>query len=97
MIEGSILYVASSYSYTILIGLKWDTANVYSNGQSERIMGKALRTYNIPRSKVVIMTKCYRVICDSENYDPGSGVTMHHDLADRSKDYVNHWGITFAS
>lgn len=38
------------------------------------------------------MTKCYRVVCDPENFDPGSGVTMHHDLADRSKDYVNQWG-----
>jgi aryl-alcohol dehydrogenase-like predicted oxidoreductase len=55
-------------------------------------MGKALSTYNIPRSKVVLMTKCYRVVCDSETYDPGSGVTMHHNLADQSKDYVNHWG-----
>lgn len=72
----------------------WDTANVYSNGQSEIIMGKALSTYNIPRSKVVLMTKCYRVVCDSESYDPGSGVTMHNDLADQSKDYVNHWGLS---
>jgi aryl-alcohol dehydrogenase-like predicted oxidoreductase len=71
---------------------QWDTANVYSNGQSERIIANALRTHNIPRNKVVIMTKCYRVVCDPENYDVGSGVTMHHDLADKSKDYVNQWG-----
>lgn len=38
------------------------------------------------------MTKCYRVVCDAENYDPGSGVTMHHEMADKSKDYVNQWG-----
>lgn len=71
---------------------KWDTANVYSNGESERIIGKALQKHKIPRSKVVIMTKCYRVMCDPENYDPGSMVTMHHELADSSKDYVNQWG-----
>lgn len=65
---------------------------MYSNGQSERIMGEALRKYNIPRNKIVLMTKCYRVLCDAENYDPGSGVTMHHEMADKSKDYVNHWG-----
>lgn len=40
------------------------------------------------------MTKCYRVVCDSENHDPSSGVTMHHDLADSSKDYVNQWGTS---
>ena len=35
----------------------FDTADVYSNGESERILGKALKEYNIPREKVVIMTK----------------------------------------
>ena len=35
----------------------FDTANIYSNGESERILGKALREYNIPRENVVIMTK----------------------------------------
>lgn len=37
----------------------WDTANLYSNGRSEEIIGKAIKTYNIPREKVVLMTKCY--------------------------------------
>lgn len=37
----------------------WDTANVYSNGTSETIVGKALKKYGIPREKVVIMTKCF--------------------------------------
>jgi versiconal hemiacetal acetate reductase len=32
---------------------------VYSNGLSEEIIGKALRTYDIPRSNIVILTKCY--------------------------------------
>ena len=37
----------------------WDTADVYSHGRSEEIIGKALKEYNIPRSKVVILSKCY--------------------------------------
>ncbi|EAT86497.2 hypothetical protein SNOG_06666 [Parastagonospora nodorum SN15] len=37
----------------------WDTADIYSHGQSERIIGKALKKYNIPRSKVVLLSKCY--------------------------------------
>lgn len=37
----------------------WDTADVYSNGRSEEIIGKALQKYNIPRQKVVILSKCY--------------------------------------
>jgi len=35
----------------------FDTADVYSDGDSERILGKALKEYKIPREKVVIMTK----------------------------------------
>lgn len=37
----------------------WDTADVYSHGESERIIGNAIRHYNLPRNKLVIMTKCY--------------------------------------
>lgn len=37
----------------------WDTADIYSHGRSEEIVGKALKEYNIPRSKVVILSKCY--------------------------------------
>jgi aryl-alcohol dehydrogenase-like predicted oxidoreductase len=55
-------------------------------------MGKALQAYNIPRQKIIIMTKCYRVTCDSDNYDVASKPAMHEDLADQSKDYVNQWG-----
>lgn len=37
----------------------WDTADVYSHGRSEEIIGKALKKYNIPRERVVILTKCF--------------------------------------
>ncbi|KAF9871349.1 putative aldo keto reductase protein [Colletotrichum karsti] len=37
----------------------WDTANCYSNGTSEEIIGKALLKYEIPREKVIILTKCF--------------------------------------
>ncbi|KAB8244453.1 NADP-dependent oxidoreductase domain-containing protein [Aspergillus flavus] len=45
----------------------WDTANTYSNGMSEIIIGKALERYNIPRSKVVIMTKLYYPVLEPES------------------------------
>jgi len=35
----------------------WDTANIYSNGESERVIAKAIEKYQIPRQKLVIMTK----------------------------------------
>jgi aryl-alcohol dehydrogenase-like predicted oxidoreductase len=37
----------------------WDTADVYSNGRSEEIIAKAIQKFNIPRSKLVILSKCY--------------------------------------
>ncbi|KAL5352911.1 CSG1/SUR1-like protein [Pseudogymnoascus australis] len=37
----------------------WDTADFYSHGDSERIIGKALKKYNIPRQNVTLLTKCY--------------------------------------
>lgn len=37
----------------------WDTANIYSNGASERIIGKAIKKYKIPRKQLVILSKCY--------------------------------------
>lgn len=55
-------------------------------------MGEAIRKYNIPRAKVVLMSKCYRVVCDEENYDVGSGVAMLNSHVAQSKDYVNSWG-----
>jgi aryl-alcohol dehydrogenase-like predicted oxidoreductase len=42
------------------VGLNtWDTADIYSHGRSEEIIGKALREYKIPRNQVVILSKCY--------------------------------------
>ncbi|KAI9717172.1 MAG: hypothetical protein M1812_004920 [Candelaria pacifica] len=47
------------------VGLNtWDTADVYSNGRSEEIIGKALQKYSIPRSKVVLLSKCYFGVSD---------------------------------
>ncbi|TLD21626.1 aldo-keto reductase-like protein [Venturia nashicola] len=37
----------------------WDTADVYSNGLSERIIAHAIEKYRIPRSTLVLMTKIY--------------------------------------
>ncbi|KAJ5020463.1 NADP-dependent oxidoreductase domain-containing protein [Bipolaris maydis] len=45
----------------------WDTANTYSNGESERILGRAMKTLKIPRSKVVIMTKLYYPVMDDDS------------------------------
>jgi aryl-alcohol dehydrogenase-like predicted oxidoreductase len=35
----------------------FDTANVYSNGTSEVILGKAIKELQLPRDEIVVMTK----------------------------------------
>lgn len=37
----------------------WDTANVYSNGVSEELIGRWMKKHNVPRQKLLILTKCY--------------------------------------
>ncbi|KAE8146388.1 putative aldo-keto reductase [Aspergillus avenaceus] len=70
----------------------WDTANAYSNGTSERIIGEALRQNRIQRRKVVIMTKCYRPIADDD--DPATFVPLLDKELSQSKDYVNQYGLS---
>lgn len=40
----------------------YDTADVYSNGYSEVLLGKFLKKYNIKRDKVVILTKVFNPV-----------------------------------
>ncbi|KAJ7772673.1 Aldo/keto reductase [Mycena maculata] len=35
----------------------FDTANVYSNGQAEVVLGNAIKKLNLPREEIVVMTK----------------------------------------
>lgn len=39
----------------------FDTADSYSNGESERILGKAIRDFQLPRQRIVVATKVYFV------------------------------------
>jgi aryl-alcohol dehydrogenase-like predicted oxidoreductase len=44
-----------------------DTADVYSSGDSERLLGQALKNLDVPRKDVVIATKVYGVMGDKPN------------------------------
>jgi aryl-alcohol dehydrogenase-like predicted oxidoreductase len=68
----------------------WDTANVYSQGYSEIIIGKALKKYEIPREKVVIMTKCYFGVGE----DPEIRHFVNLEAFEKSKDYVNNYHLS---
>lgn len=71
---------------------QWDTANIYSNGDSERVIAQAIKEYNIPRHKLVLMTKAYSCVGEEQFH-------AYHILNDlrRSKDYVNQFGKLFQS
>jgi aryl-alcohol dehydrogenase-like predicted oxidoreductase len=47
----------------------FDTADMYSEGQSEVLIGKFLRRYNINRSTVTILTKCFNKTADDPSLD----------------------------
>jgi aryl-alcohol dehydrogenase-like predicted oxidoreductase len=66
----------------------WDTANVYSNGISEEVLGKAIRKFNIPREKLVIMTKCFLYVGE----EPSVNAAIFGQQLNQSKDYVNQGG-----
>lgn len=66
----------------------WDTADIYSHGQSERIIAKALSTYSIPRSKVVILSKCYFGVDETNVGRPIAAVSTNDG------DMVNQVGLS---
>ena len=67
----------------------WDTANVYSNGASEEIIGKAIKHYNIPRHKLVIMTKCCGTVREGNTPE----ILGLKDI-DKTVDYINQRGLS---
>ncbi|KAM7221758.1 oxidoreductase [Rhypophila decipiens] len=71
----------------------WDTANAYSNGASEVIVGKAIKKFNIPREKVVIMTKCYFAVGET----PEIRAFFAKPQISVSKDYINQFGLSRAA
>ncbi|KAJ5107425.1 NADP-dependent oxidoreductase domain-containing protein [Penicillium angulare] len=67
-----------------------DTSNVYSNGQSEEIIGKFIQKFNIPRQKMVIMTKCGFHVGEERDVIGAAFA----DQMNQSKDYTNQGGLT---
>lgn len=67
----------------------FDTADTYSNGYSEVILGRVIRKLNLPRDEIVVMTKVFNVV--GREYDI-------HQLAGRENPdqngYVNQHGLS---
>ncbi|ODV63560.1 aldo/keto reductase [Ascoidea rubescens DSM 1968] len=64
----------------------FDTADMYSHGYSEIILGKFIKKYNIKRDRIVIMTKVFHPV-DAE--DPNFSVWNHNQT-----DYMNSKGLS---
>ncbi|OLL22213.1 Versiconal hemiacetal acetate reductase [Neolecta irregularis DAH-3] len=70
----------------------WDTADAYSNGESERIVAKTIERFNIPREKLVIMTKVYFGIGDEmSEYVLGQSP---QELEKHGSRYINQCGLS---
>jgi len=85
--EESFKHIKAAYDAGINA---FDTANTYSNGVSEVVLGRAIRKFNIPRDEVVILTKVYFAV--------GKEMTSDHMFqggrqAD-AKGYANRHGLS---
>jgi len=47
-----------------------DTADVYSEGESERLTGHALKNLGVKRSDVIVATKVHGPLCPRLTYQP---------------------------
>jgi aryl-alcohol dehydrogenase-like predicted oxidoreductase len=74
----------------------WDTANVYSSGDSERILGRFLKA-NASREQVVLATKVHGVMRDEPNGRGLSRKAILHELDESLKrlqtDYIDLYQI----
>ncbi|EDO19141.1 hypothetical protein Kpol_2000p109 [Vanderwaltozyma polyspora DSM 70294] len=67
----------------------FDTANVYSNGLSETLLGEFLKHYNIPRETVVIMSKLNFATDDKVSFE-----TLKERSEELNLHFVNMSGLS---
>jgi aryl-alcohol dehydrogenase-like predicted oxidoreductase len=70
----------------------WDTANVYSNGVSETMIGNAIKKFSIPRHKLVLLSKCFGTVGEEPNV-----LHIRYPQMKDAKDYVNQGGLSRAA
>ncbi|PBK66665.1 aryl-alcohol dehydrogenase [Armillaria solidipes] len=79
--DEGIVHIKAAYDAGINA---FDTANVYSNGLSEIILGEAIKKHNLPRDKIVILTKVHGAV----------GKEPSKRDARSDPDYVNQYGLS---
>lgn len=68
--------VTAQVKYAFEKGINFiDTANVYSLGQSERLLGQAIKSLGLPRDELVIATKATGIMNELPN---GRGQSRYH-------------------
>jgi aryl-alcohol dehydrogenase-like predicted oxidoreductase len=75
----------------------FDTADMYSLGVSEEILGRALKDFNVPRPQVVIATKVFQAMSDDPNERGLSRKHIRHSIDNSLRrlgtDYVDLYQI----
>ncbi|KAJ7707472.1 NADP-dependent oxidoreductase domain-containing protein [Mycena rosella] len=66
----------------------FDTANVYSNGLSEEILGRAIKQHALPRDEIVVLTKVFFPVSKT----PGATTFGVPDLD--AAGFVNQYGLS---
>ncbi|EIN13170.1 Aldo/keto reductase [Punctularia strigosozonata HHB-11173 SS5] len=82
--EEAIKHIKAAYDAGINT---FDTANVYSHGLSEEILGRAIKQLNLPRGEIVVMTKVFFTVARSYEED-----TVFSDVDKMG--YVNQHGLS---
>ncbi|KAG9121702.1 hypothetical protein FRC07_002244 [Ceratobasidium sp. 392] len=87
--EEGIKHIKAAYDAGIQT---FDTANIYSNGLSEVILGKAIKQHNLPRDEIVVMTKVWGLVARNpgENNAKSTRLGAEADAAG----YVNQYGLS---
>jgi aryl-alcohol dehydrogenase-like predicted oxidoreductase len=62
---------------------------VYSNGISEIMIGKTIKKFNLPRQKLVILSKCFGTVGEEP-----AVLHIKYPQMKNSKDYVNQGGLS---
>ncbi|KAF5346876.1 hypothetical protein D9756_010574 [Leucocoprinus leucothites] len=81
----SIKHIKAAYDAGINA---FDTANTYSNGLSEVILGNAIKELKLPREEIVVMTKVFALV----GRTPSETVRTHKNLDQAG--YVNQHGLS---
>ncbi|CAE6463641.1 unnamed protein product [Rhizoctonia solani] len=68
----------------------FDTADMYSSGMSEVILGKAIKKFNLPRDEIVIMTKVFSPV--GKDMDSNTQLAPEAEL--NALGYVNQYGLS---